>query len=190
MQYENYEMCRYPEADLPTIHHCEQSGWCYIETLLTLEINTNWYNPQSNCWYPIVKSDSVGACQQLADASFKHSRRLADPNIDAEAAKAVRRYWIARNFENPMTETFMALSDKAIPIGFIQFREGLLWLVAVDPHYQGKQVGMALVEKAIELTAPEPLRVETQTRNLPALNLYTKMGFRVVKSEITMHRHG
>ena len=61
--------------------------------------------------------------------------------------------------------------------------------MAVDPHYQGKQVGMALVEKAIEGTAPEPLRVETQTRNLAALNLYTKMGFRVVKSEITMHKH-
>ena len=92
---------------------------------------------------------------------------------------------------------YVAESDNRI-VGFALLRSkvdiekiGEIELIAVDPAFQGRGIGKGLVAKAIRhyQGKTSEIQVGTQAKNLRAIGLYTRMGFSVIRSELSFHRH-
>ena len=70
-------------------------------------------------------------------------------------------------------------------------KTGEIELIAVEPGFHGRGIGKALVARAVRhyQGKTSEIQVGTQAKNLPAIQLYTRMGFSIVHSEFSFHRH-
>ena len=68
---------------------------------------------------------------------------------------------------------------------------GEIELIAVDPAFHGRGIGKELVAEAIRhyQGKTSEIQVGTQAKNLQAIGLYIRMGFSVVRSDLSFHRH-
>jgi ribosomal protein S18 acetylase RimI-like enzyme len=147
----------------------------------------------------------------IAHRAFESFRLRVDPQIPESRARHSRREWVRNGFKGRAEAIYVAESENrlrsACPdsigespriVGFALLRSkagtektGEIELIAVDPAFHGRGLGKALVAEAIRhyQGKTSEIQVGTQAKNLRAIGLYTRMGFSVVRSELSFHRH-
>ena len=89
---------------------------------------------------------------------------------------------IEESLNNPCSHFYLAKYGASV-MGYIGIQifsgEGYVTNVATLPEYRKKGIAEALVKKALE-NKMEFLTLEVRERNIPAINLYNKLGFETV----------
>ena len=133
----------------------------------------------------------------IAYRTFQSFRLRVDPQIPESRARHSRREWVRNGFKGRAEAIYVAESENHL-VGFALLRSkagtekiGEIELIAVDPAFHGRGIGKVLVAKAIRhyQGKTSEIQVGTQAKNLRAIGLYTRMGFSVVRSELSFHRH-
>lgn len=203
---------RLPEGAITSLHAVEAIGFRIIESFLTFERKTAGEIPfvRSACsrngetrdsgsdfHVRLAQSNEMETVASIAYRAFQSFRLRIDPQIPESRARHSRREWVRNGFKGRAEAIYVAESENHL-VGFVLLRSkvdtervGEIELIAVDPAFHGKGIGKALVAEAIRhyQGKTSKIQVGTQAKNLRAVGLYTRMGFSVVRSELSFHRH-
>lgn len=198
---------RLPEGALAALHAVEAVGFRIIESFLTFSRKTVDAIPfQGGYGFHIrlAQPEEMETVGSIAYRAFQSFRLRVDPQIPESRARQSRREWVRNSFKGRAEAIYVAeienriCSESRRPIGFVLLRSkgepektGEIELIAVEPRFHGKGIGKALVACAIRhyQGKTSTIHVGTQAKNLQAVGLYTRMGFSVVRSEFSFHRH-
>ena len=101
------------------------------------------------------------------------------PNLDELQRRCI---FITKQNEIPVATANAWFSDSGLG-----YQASLHW-VAVRPEYQGKGLGKAITQKALNIFSSlepgKPVWLHTQTWSYPAIKLYHSFGFNIVKNEL------
>ena len=197
---------RLPESALAALHAVEAVGFRIIESFLTFSRKTVREIPfvhseiregGSDFQVRLARPDEMEIVASIAYRAFQSFRLRIDPQITESRARHSRREWVRNGFKGRAEAIYVAESERHI-VGFVLLRSktgmrktGEIELIGVEPGFHGRGIGKALVAQAIRhyQGKTSKIHVGTQAKNLRAVGLYTRMGFSVVGSEFSFHRH-
>ena len=205
---------RLPEDAIAALHAVESVGFRIIESFLTFGRKTAGEIPfgtKSDFYVRLTQPDEMETVASIAYCAFQSFRLRVDPQIPESRARHSRREWVRNGFKGRAEAIYVAESENRLCsespriVGFALLRSkvsrrlserstekiGEIELIAVDPASHGRGIGKALVAEAIQhyQGKTSEIHVGTQAKNLQAIGLYTRMGFSVVRSELSFHRH-
>ena len=198
---------RLPEGALAALHAVEAVGFRIIESFLTFSRKTGGAIPfdgRSDFHIRLAQPDEMEAAASIAYRAFQSFRLRVDPQLPESRARHSRREWVRNGFKGRAEAIYVAESENRLRsesprlVGFVLLRSktdtektGEIELIAVEPGFHGKGIGKALVARAIRhyQGKTSEIHVGTQAKNLQAVGLYTRMGFSVIRSEFSFHRH-
>lgn len=137
----------------------------------------------------------LGAIEEIAYSAFSTGRFLLDRRLDPELSS--RRYanWVRTSFIDARHAVLKAEVDGDLVGFFIVERRpdaGVYWhLTAIAPRCQGKGIGLSLWRTMLLRHRREGATyVETTIsgHNVPAINLYGRLGFSFASAQMTFHR--
>ncbi len=191
---------RLSEGALAALHTVEAVGFRIIESFLTFGRKTAGeipFNGGSDFHVRLAQPEEMETVAAIAYHAFQSFRLRVDPQIPESRARHSRREWVRNGFKGRAEAIYVAESENRL-VGFALLRSkigtekvGEIELIAVDPAFHGRGIGKALVAEAIRhyQGKTSEIQVGTQAKNLQAIGLYTRMGFSVVRSELSFHRH-
>ena len=205
---------RLPEDAIAVLHAVESVGFRIIESFLTFcrktageipfvrspdssGLGNETRNGGSDCRVRLAQPDEMETVASIAYRAFQSFRLRVDPQIPESRARHSRREWVRNGFKGRAEAIYVSESENRI-VGFALLRSkagtektGEIELIAVDPAFHGRGLGKALVAEAIRhyQGKTSEIHVGTQAKNLQAIGLYTRMGFSVIRSELSFHRH-
>ena len=189
---------RLPEDGLAALHTVEAAGFRIIESFLTFSRKTTGEIPfdrGSDFHIRLAQPDEMETVASIAYRAFQSFRLRVDPQIPESRARHSRREWVRNGFKGRAEAIYVAESENRL-VGFVLLRSktektGKIELIAVEPGFHGRGIGKALVARAVRHYQRETseIQVGTQAKNLQAIQLYTRMGFSIVRSEFSFHRH-
>ena len=198
---------RLPEDALAALHAVEAAGFRIIESFLTFGRKAASEIPPdrgSAFHIRLAQPDEMETVGSIAHRAFESFRLRVDPQIPESRARHSRREWVRNGFKGRAEAIYVAESENHLRsespriVGFALLRSkvtvqkiGEIELIAVDPAFHGRGIGKALVAEAIRhyRGRTSEIQVGTQAKNLRAIGLYTRMGFSVIRSELSFHRH-
>jgi dTDP-4-amino-4,6-dideoxy-D-galactose acyltransferase len=140
----------------------------------------------------VVKNEQI---IHLAETSFKYSRFLNDPHLQAEKARGIYADIVRNAFEKP-GRFFAQYEAKGMITGFVLFSmnaqtlSATVELIAIDPNQTGRGIGPSIirsVEHFVCQNGMETVWVGTQLDNIQALKFYTSYGFQVMECSSIYH---
>ena len=191
---------RLPEGALAALHAVEAVGFRIIESFLTFNRKTGSAIPfdgRSDFHIRLAQPCEMEAVASIAHRAFQSFRLRVDPQLPESRARHSRREWVRNGFKGRAEAIYVAENENRL-VGFVLLRSktdtektGEIELIAVEPGFHGKGIGKALVARAIQhyQGKTSKIHVGTQAKNLQAVGLYTRMGFSVIRSELSFHRH-
>jgi dTDP-4-amino-4,6-dideoxy-D-galactose acyltransferase len=133
------------------------------------------------------------ALRRIARLSHRDSRFFWDPHLRAKSDELFET-WIAKSCEGYADMVLVAELDGAaagyITLHYSSAQDSTIGLFAVGPEARGRGVGIQLVRGGLEWLRSQGAsgsRVVTQGRNLGALKLYQRAGFRVESLQLWYH---
>ena len=204
---------RLPEDAIAALHAVESVGFRIIESFLTFGrktageipfVRSETRNGGSDFHVRLAQPDEMETVAAIAHRAFESFRLRVDPQIPESRARHSRREWVRNGFKGRAEAIYVAESENRLCsespriVGFALLRSkagtektGEIELIAVDPAFHGRGIGKALVAEAIQhyRGRTSEIQVGTQAKNLRAIGLYTRMGFSVIRSELSFHRH-
>jgi ribosomal protein S18 acetylase RimI-like enzyme len=139
--------------------------------------------------------DDLPAIQEVAATAFTTGRFLLDQRLPPDLSS--RRYatWVRSAFDSSVQHVLKAESGGELVGFFIVERRAdssVYWhLTAVAPGSQGKGIGLSLWQTMLHRHAADGAAFVATTisgHNLPALNLYARLGFSFPSAQMTFHR--
>jgi len=197
----NVIFARVPLDDLPTIRSIELEGGFLTDILLTFYINLrrrfDFVKVKSNAKITHASEKDRKALMEMAKNTFKIDHFHADPNLPNNECDELYAKWIANCIDGSADVILVAKKGNGV-VGFItckiqhvigDYNYGVIDLIGVNEEYRGKGIGCLLISEALKWFSryTDSVYVGTQARNIPAVRLYEKMGFRQVFSEATLH---
>ncbi len=191
---------RLPEGALAALHAVEAVGFRIIESFLTFGRQTADEIPfvsKSDFYIRLAQPGEMETVAAIAYRAFESFRLRVDPQITELRARHSRREWVRNGFKGRAEAIYVAEVEQEL-VGFVLLRSkreaekvGEIELIAVEPAFHGRGIGKALVTEAIRHYQGQTseIQVGTQAKNLRAVGLYTRMGFSVIRSELSFHRH-
>lgn len=132
------------------------------------------------------------ACAHIARTSFTADRYHTDPKVDDALADILKDAWARNDITGRADAAFVAEEGGRI-VGFaaciVRDEVATVDLIAVADEAQGRGIGRRLIEACFAHYAGRlpTMTIATQTTNVPAVALYTKLGFRETGREATFH---
>ena len=184
--------------DFAVVEALTGRGFTMVETSLTFERPIERHAPVA----------PVGVCQpqwrdavlEIAEHAFRYSRFHIDPKIDRLAANRVKREWIRSYVDGRRGDALLVAHEGGTVVGFnamlVSDRPSgpvaVIDLIGVHPDHQRRGIGRLLVDGALHYYQERcrSLEVGTQACNIPSVRLYERMGFRLIRSGLVLHRHG
>jgi ribosomal protein S18 acetylase RimI-like enzyme len=170
-----------------------RAGYAVIETAVTLERDIDAASsPGRNVRFAVDADES--AVRRIAETAFRYSRFHMDPLISRHSANRIKSDWAGNFFARGRGTHMVVADDSYQAVGFLLLiyrgDQLIIDLVGVAPESQGRGLGRAMLDFAArEVHGPRRFVVGTQLHNVPSLAYYTGYGFRVVRSNHTLHRH-
>ncbi len=153
--------------------------------------------PPSAGTCPIVYAqdleERILAQMSVGENDFAFSKFVCDPEMKRRAGYRVYACWLKNAKNDPDKQFIFRTIDDAVT-GFILFRirERILTseLVKVNAFCQGQGVASGLLRELEAYAAAQAcrrLQVGTQLNNIPAINLYHRLGYREVSRTSVYH---
>lgn len=150
--------------------------------------------PDSGLTIAAAASEDLPALEAIARTAFATGRFALDPRLDPDLNG--RRYaaWV-RNSLAHATQRLLKISEAGTPVAFFVVEDvgagRCHWhLTAVAATHHGRGIGrrvwqaMLMRHKAEGFSAVETV---VSAHNLPVLNLYATLGFRLRRADVTLH---
>ena len=191
---------RLPEGNIASLHVVEAAGFRIIESFLTFRRKTAGEIPfdrGSDFHIRVAQPDEMETVASIAHRAFQSFRLRIDPQIPESRARHSRREWVRNGFKGRAEAIYVAETENHL-VRFVLLRSktdtekmGEIELIAVEPEFHSRGIGKALVARAVRYYQGKTseIQVGTQAKNLRAIQLYTRMGFSIVCSELSFHRH-
>ena len=190
--------CRLDHSRLLESAALERIGFRFIEMVYGMEINPQRLQPEADPplevqWRRACEAD-LAELQQLAGDAFATGRW----NMDWSVGQALggRRYadWVVRSLVDAKHEVLCSVVDGQTTGLFIVEPAGdgsVYWhLTAVAPKWQGKGIGKAMWGSMLHRHAQDgatTVHTTISARNLPVVNLYSRLGWRFVNCQMSYH---
>lgn len=197
VQENNYGMisCRLLHNKLLESGLLERNDFRFIEMMLH-PVLTNLQN------YPIsehglsissVEATEVPLIADIAERVFIYERFHVDPFLDSRFGDTRYRKWVENSYSNEKQHLLKAtLNDNILGFFVVEYKDDLVYwhLTAIAPEWHGQGVGsrvwMAMIESHQKKSFNQILTA-ISARNVPVLNLYSKLNFRFQQPEMTFH---
>jgi len=182
-------------AKVPETNHqekkvLEDAGFTLVETSVIYQKQVS----QVEASDPRLREARAGDCErvkQIAGCSFRLSRFHVDPKFSPGAGNRIKEAWAGNFFRGARGDRMLVAEESGDLAGFILIlkkpRGVVVDLVAVDPAFQGRGLGPALLlaaeTKGCRITAG------TQKANTSSCRMYEKCGYKPSKSELVYHLH-
>lgn len=183
-------MARFGKDHLPQIHALESIGFSYLENLVTLAFDSD--QKPSSCPEP-VNSDLAEVIAEKAQGLFKTSYMFSLSSLPDDKIDEMHKHWVLFVHNEPEGVVLAVTDDSNQPLGFVTLRNlqdaVIIDLFGVFPEAQGQGVAGQLLEKAFAFSKSrwnKGICVKTQSDNFAALRVYTKAGYRIVQSDVTL----
>jgi GNAT superfamily N-acetyltransferase len=185
-----------------SIHHSSfllsNLGKCFlVDTAISFQIDLNeeMFSKKDTKIIDCSKLSTfqIETIQKISSNSFIESRFYKDPFIRNDKADKLYHEWLKNSID--------VLSNKILlddDLGFILFNEDTkrrvieIELLAVEANSRGKGIAFkmisALIAYASKKSSGYKVTVETQVDNIPAMNLYIKSNFKIIKVRYIYHR--
>ncbi len=135
----------------------------------------------------------------VAGGCFRYSRFHLDPRFPRELADRVKREWVRNYLRGVRGDRLFVAVAEGRPAGFLAALTtgpagapvAVIDLVGVDPGFQRRGIGRALVQGFLAHYGSrcEAYRVGTQVANAPSIRLYQSLGFGFEHCHYVLHRH-
>jgi ribosomal protein S18 acetylase RimI-like enzyme len=182
-----YLTCRLPASGIPAVQMLEREGFYLTDFGLVFGRDLEGLAQPRQAARAGTAEDAA-AVGKMAEGQFRAGRFYHDPFFTAGEAESMYRAWA----ENLLKED----ADKVFVIdgsGFVACRmsgsEGEIPLIGVSAGQREKGAGTALMLSALgwfKENNAGSVKVRTQAGNLPAIQFYERLGFRVSSADITM----
>lgn len=188
-----------PVTSVTQVGALTAAGFRVIDVNVTFErLPAPVLNADSSVTVRDIESKDRSAVLDIAGSSFVYSRFHLDPLIPKALADTVKREWIANYIRGRRGERLLVAELNGGPAGFLALlvtsvpeKTGVIDLIGVDKHLQGRGIGRRLVEYHIQDSVGKYSRliVGTQIANIPSVNLYARCGYHVTSSTYVLHAH-
>ena len=195
---------RLDSRELPLAQALESAGFRLVDALLRLGVDATRLEPAAVPagveLAPAVEDDLPGLVA-LAARGFVHDRFHNDPALGPGAADRLHASWVENAVRGRTGDGVLVARVGGRPAGFfivaldrlttahLGTTVGSLVLITVDRELRHRGIALALSLGAarwlVDLGA-QRLEVGTQLANVPATNLYTKAGFRLLQSSVSL----
>lgn len=191
--------CRLPHDALVEAMVAEDLGFRFVEMVYAMSIDADQLKDDPALsglkWDRATPAD-LSALRELAATAFLTGRWNVDPRVGN--AMAGKRYadWVSRSLHDPNHQVLVARVDDAVA-GLFVVEESMAgaptayWhLTAVAPAFQGRGWGRRLWTSMLSRHADRHIRVVRTTisaRNIPVVNLYSRLGWRFDQCLMTSH---
>ena len=139
--------------------------------------------------FPVEEYSSTDASEeleQLAYVSGHYSRFRLDSHFHPEDFYRMYRTWIAKSVSHEIADKVFVIRDNSQLCGMVTLKitadKGVIGLIAVSPHSQGKGYGQVLIDACCNELSQRNiniLEVATQMDNAGACRFYEKCEFSV-----------
>lgn len=182
-------------SDINKLNYLQKIGFYIVDTNVQL-ISSYIGKIADNTNVRFAKPTDEKFVKYIARNSFKHSRFHLDPEIPDNIACSIKELW-ARNFFLGKRGKWMVIVEiNSEVVGFLQLISKdnntlLIDLIAVDEKYRGRGYAKKMIYYAYKNCSNKTDKVEvgTQISNIPSLDLYTRLGFKIISSHYVLHIH-
>jgi ribosomal protein S18 acetylase RimI-like enzyme len=190
--------CVYLLADadhVETAERAHQLGFRMVDVRITLAqtlSDTSGAVTGDSMMRAAVASD-LPRLEALAATSYRSTRFYFDRRFEPSRVDEMYRVWIRNELNNPSAKVW-AIDDAAGVVGYtsctVKGSESEIGLVAVSEATRGTGKALALLARSLGWAAEcgaKRMAVVTQARNVAALRLYERAGFRCQAVGIWYH---
>jgi len=192
-----------PSLDLSTIHAFEKMGFNFIEAWIynfyDLAKDDKAKSPKYGL--RLISPDDLPIMIEYAKGAFSLHRFHADYRIPLDKAESLYSKWITTAY-NDNDQDILVMDFEGKPVAFMTYFKNDLsanlglkiaqWKMAViDQKIRGKGIGTQFFQELIYYHRNEGLDIidsGLSIRNLPSLNLHTKLDFKTVSTLATFHK--
>ena len=122
---------------------------------------------------------------------FTYTHYYNSPFFSKEKCDVFYKKWIQNCVSGRCNRNYIAICNDKI-VGFIfgieKKDECIIDLIWVDKNFRGQGIGKSLIFKLLRDTNAKVSYVGTQLQNVPAVNLYTSCGYRLMKTTAVYHK--
>jgi len=194
---------RIDAGDDAAIHTLERRGFLNVDALLTYEAAVDELPRQASAAAVSLRDGSAAdaaAAGEIAAHAFVHGRFHSDPSLTPERAGCVYRTWAEACCHGTAADHVIIAATGDQTVGFVACRmqrdtavhlarsTGTISLIASEERMRGNGVGTTLIAGAAEWFRNEgavAVEVGTQLRNVAAVRLYERCGFRLVSGAMS-----
>jgi ribosomal-protein-alanine N-acetyltransferase len=145
------------------------------------------------------RTEDVAPLMEIARTSFTNDHFHRDPRFPQDKSDELFAKWVYNGCQGSADIVLVAADENEEPCGFIICKTeeagrgskyGVIDLIAVSPSHQRRGIGTRLVKEAVRWFAQsvESVFVGTQANNIPSIRTYEKVGFRLLRTQLTLHR--
>jgi ribosomal protein S18 acetylase RimI-like enzyme len=183
-------------TDLQMVAALESTGFRLVDTNVQLA-KPLVARDKSNAPEYIVRlatSRDEDGVVDVASTSFVYSRFHSDVQFPKILANKVKGEWARNYFKGERGHMMVVVEREGRIVGFLQLLKSedklVIDLVATSQGAQGKGIAKGMIAHAeSENQGLKKVLVGTQLANVPSLNLYEKLGFKVCDSNHVFHLH-
>ncbi len=185
-----------PTINLRDATFLEKKGFHLVDTNITLEkeISNSSGSFDKNELRFATPEDKENVTE-IARNAFTHSRFHLDPTILDDKADEIKAMWACNYFLGRRGNSMVVATVDGKAIGFLLLlfdrKTLVIDLIAMDKKHRKKGLAEKMVSFAEkELSGFKHFRVGTQVANLPSINFYEKLDFRICDTSYIFHFHG
>jgi dTDP-4-amino-4,6-dideoxy-D-galactose acyltransferase len=160
---------------------------------MPLNIGINQINLEKNIITEFDKKFTE-EIEELSIQSAKFSRYAIDKNISRDKFQMLYRIWIRKSIQGEIADNILIAVDNGQLAGMITLGnkngKGDIGLLCVKEEFRGRKIGQMLLKSAQKWLFNKKYsecQVITQGNNIPAINLYKKCSFSIVREEFFYH---
>lgn len=163
------------------------NGFYYVDTLLTPSCSITNFKSHHQSNIDLIENINLATVKRIAAGSFSYGRFHRDHKIPYEKAELRYENWIkSLHDENQI----LGISVMGEVGGFIAYNDNTLVLHAICENIRGRGLSKYMWTKVCEFlfrNGRTELHSSISATNLPILNLYTRLGFKITNAVDVYH---
>lgn len=175
----------------------EEQGFRFVEMVLhpTMPALPELALPDDDLDIDVAEESDIAQIESIAVQSFQYERYHVDPRLDRHLADLRYGRWV-NSSTGSFEQQLIKICDGGRLLGFflveiMEESQEVYWhLTAIAPEYQGQGYGTRVWQAILRYHQKQGLISVSTTisaRNVPVLNLYSRLGFRFLPPEMTFH---
>ena len=193
--HEIFIWTKIPINDLTKLENLQKLGFYIVDTNIQLSMKTQ-RSELKNINIRFATSNDEKAIKNIAKNSFKNSRFHSDPQISEKVACKIKEEWAGNFFSGKRGRWMVVAEHNSTVVGFLQILSKshdliVIDLIAISEENRGKGYAKDMILFASNkcLHKNGIIEVGTQIANRASLDLYKKLGFRIISSSYVLHLH-